>query len=109
MCTAFGGSLDQKTDPINIVISEVREEAGFVVTEADIAEVGRMFVSTQSNQFCNLYIVYVEGSKQLDCIPENDLEAMSTVMWVDEGFIMSNCDWKSIVILSKLKELDEDS
>jgi len=74
---AFGGSLDKEVPKLSIVIDEVKEEAGFVVEWRDVIPVGRSFVSTQMNQYCYLYLVYVDKTEEQDREPENAVEAMA--------------------------------
>ena len=103
---AFGGSLDKDRAIIEIVKDEVEEEAGFIVSmKEDIKLVGRMFVSTQMNQYCYLYIVFVNRKNQGKKKPENAIEAMATTEWLDEKGIMSLNEWKAITILAKAKSL----
>ena len=99
---AFGGSIDKDKKPEEIVLDEVREEAGFVVSPEDIKLVGRVFVSTQMNQWCSLYIVFVDRDKQTNREPENAVEAMAQTHWVAwSEFALSKLrDWKPITIIS---------
>ena len=101
--SAFGGSLDKDVNKMDIVIGEVREEAGFEVTEDDVVELGKMFVSTQMNQYCYLYLVYVFKSEQKDRQPENKVEALATTQWIYNDFDVFNGieDWKTISIIAK--------
>ena len=100
---AFGGSLDKDVNKMDIVIGEVREEAGFEVTEDDVVELGKMFVSTQMNQYCYLYLVYVFKSEQKDRQPENAVEALATTQWIYNDLDVFNGieDWKAITIIAK--------
>lgn len=98
---AFGGSLDKDTPKINIVKAEVQEEAGFRVDDSDITELGKIFVSTQMNQFCYLYLVSVDIANQEDREPENPVEAMAETVWVNASEVFKLEDWKSIAILLK--------
>lgn len=102
MITAFGGSFDQvDNNPINIVINEVREEAGFEVTEDNIRSLGKVFVSTQSNQFCYLFMVHIDKRNQLELRPENSMEALATVEWLTQNEVFQLEDWKAVTILTK--------
>lgn len=99
---AFGGSFDKDKSPEDIVIDEVKEEAGFTVTKKDVKFVGKVLVSTQMNQYCYLYIVMVNKNKQGERKPENLIEASATTSW----FLWSNDiyrleDWKPITIITK--------
>jgi hypothetical protein len=100
---AFGGSLDKDVSKEEIVIAEVKEEAGFVVDEDAVVMVGRSFVSTQMNQYCYLYIVYVDREDQQEREPENAIEAMAETKWVTVDEINLSDDWKSIAIVTKAK------
>lgn len=102
--SAFGGSLDKDVSKIEIVIAEVREEAGFVVDKNNVIEVGRSFVSTQMNQYCFLYFVYVDKTKQQEREPENAIEALAETKWVTIDEINRSDDWKSIAIVAKAKD-----
>lgn len=97
---AFGGSLDKSNVPAQIVINECEEEAGFRVKSANLKYLGRVFVSTQMNQYCHLYLVSVDRNKQGDRKPETEVEAMATTKWVSYKAISELEDWKAITIVS---------
>jgi hypothetical protein len=100
--TAFGGSLDSPNKSLpEIVIAEVREEAGFEVTNNNIVSLGSVMVSTQSNQMCNLYMVLINKEKQLSLQPENEMESLATVKWIRRNEIYTMQDWKTITIFTK--------
>ena len=82
---AFGGSMDKDKSPEQIVIDEVREEAGFEVDEKDVHYLGKVMVSTQMNQFCHLFLVNVDKNKQKERQPENAVEAMAKTKWIQWG------------------------
>ena len=98
---AFGGPLDKDKSKVEIVIEEVREEAGFEVTEDDVISLGRVLVSTQMNQYCYLYLVNVNKKDQLERRPENAVEAMAKIVWTKEEDIEFLEDWKAITIVAK--------
>ena len=100
---AFGGSLDQDVSKEEIVIEEARQEAGFEVELMDVRSVGKSLVSTQMNQWCYLYLVYLDKDKQLDRQPENAVEALASTLWGDADDIKALSDWKAIMILEKAK------
>lgn len=104
MTTAFGGSLDKDASKEQIVKEEVLEEAGYKVSLNNIEYLGKMFVSTQMNQYCHLYIVDITHSKYVGKQPQNETEAHSQVEWFFNKAEMINnlTDWKAITILSKL-------
>ena len=103
---AFGGSLDKDVDKEQIVKEEVLEEAGYDVDFSDIKLVGRSFVSTQMNQYCYLYLVFVTEKNKCDRKPENATEALAEPRWISEKEIYSEDDWKAITIIAKSKALN---
>jgi len=98
---AFGGSIDKDKLLVDIVIDEVKEEAGYTVTKADVYTLGKVFVSTQMNQYCHLFLVMVSENMKGEREPENATEASSTPKWVTTMDIDSGQDWKAITILRK--------
>ena len=100
---AFGGSLDQDKSLKQIVIGETLEEAGFVVDEDDVYDLGKVLVSTQMNQFCYLFLVRVNKEEQQERQPENAVEAMATVEWGQWSLeLWANMeDWKPLAIVLK--------
>jgi hypothetical protein len=102
---AFGGSLDKETSHEKIVQGEVREEAGYDVELSDINLVGKSFVSTQMNQYCYLYLVFISEKQKTERKPENSTEALSSPKWLTEEEITKGDDWKSIAIIYKAKTL----
>lgn len=99
---AFGGSLDKEgKEHIDIVIEEVEEEAGYKVNKTDVKYVGHCFVSTQMNQQCFLFLVFVDDSMKTERKPENKMEANAQPRWTNTHGILSNDDWKAISILMK--------
>jgi len=103
---AFGGSLDKDIDKEQIVKAEVHEEAGYDVSLQEIKSVGKAFVSTQMNQYCYLYLVFVSDKNKVERKPENATEALAETKWMSEQDILKNDDWKAITILSKSKMLN---
>jgi 8-oxo-dGTP pyrophosphatase MutT (NUDIX family) len=97
---AFGGSIDKKMSPSEIVTHEVEEEAGFAITKAIIL-MGKVLVSTQMNQYCHLFLVIVDKNDETDRKPENAVEAMAKTKWVHGHDIPALEDWKAIAIFSK--------
>lgn len=98
---AFGGSFDKDKIPVEIVIDEVKEECGFKVKAQDCLFLGKVFVSTQMNQYCHLYLVNVNSLELAKREPENKVEAVSCPNWRLYEDIIDGDDWKSIAIISK--------
>lgn len=80
-----------------------RKKTGFVVELEDIKYLGDAFVSTQMNQFCHLFIVFVDKENQGEREPENAIEAMAKTKWVDKKDIKEMRDWKAITIMAKYR------
>jgi 8-oxo-dGTP pyrophosphatase MutT (NUDIX family) len=100
--TAFGGSLDDHTKTtMDIVLDEVREEAGYIVTKKAITRANQYFVSTQMNQMCHVYYVDVSGAQKVDRDPQDAGEKNSTVVWKHPLEIMTagQC-WKAMCAVS---------
>jgi hypothetical protein len=102
---AFGGSLDKDITHEEIVKVEVEEEAGYNVDIKNIIKLGKCFVSTQMNQYCHLYIVFVSDRNKTKRKPENECEALAETVWLCEESVIDGDDWKSIVIINKAKKV----
>ena len=101
---SFGGSRDKDKSLVLIVKDEVAEEAGFEVETEDIKYLGVVFVSTQMNQFCSLFMVSVNKNEQKERRPESKIEEMAETRWVDESdyFGLTDLlDWKVTTIMAK--------
>ena len=100
---AFGGSMDKNKSPEEIVIAETKEEAGYEVTKEDVHYLGKVMVSTQMNQFCHLFVVFVDKKQEQRRDPENAIEAMAKTEWMiwDEAEFCKMEDWKPLAIIFK--------
>jgi 8-oxo-dGTP pyrophosphatase MutT (NUDIX family) len=96
---AFGGSIDPKKSLIDIVINEVREEAGYEVTASEIEYKGKYFVSTQMNQFCYLFTVCVGEFDNTEPTSTNPEEQLSSVHWMNPYDVNVIEDWKAIILM----------
>jgi hypothetical protein len=110
LATAFGGSND-KIDILEykklseeekikyfkkIVLNEVKEESGYQIKIDNIKFIDKAFVSTQQNQFCYLYIVDITKVKKEKPDFETEMEALSSIEWLDTVEIVKNTyDWKA--------------
>ena len=95
---AFGGSIDKDASKVQIVVDEVREEAGFDIFAEDVEYIGKYLVSTQMNQYCYLYVAHVSKDEQLERRPENAIEAMAETKWISGDDFLNLNDWKAITI-----------
>ena len=59
-----------------------------------------MQVSTQMNQYCYLYLVFVNKEDQGERKPENLIEASAETLWCKWDDIYKLEDWKPITILA---------
>ena len=101
LTTAFGGSLDKDVPMEQIVLEEVREEAGYTVTPDRINQFGAVMVSTQSNQVCHLFAVDITDIPEEPRQPESLAEVFASVEWLSHEDILKLQDWKAPTIISK--------
>jgi hypothetical protein len=115
LCTAFGGSCDTNNTYEEIVKNEVLEESGYEVPLDRIHHVSKTFVSTQMDQYCELFLVDVtdidKTQKAEHEITFNELSEEqkknselyigNSVKWMNANELMDNNDWKSITIFTK--------
>ena len=106
---SFTGSLDDPRKTLyEIVIEEVKEEAGYTVDESRVHECGFFSVGTQTNEYVHLYAVDVtelqQGELELDGFEaEEDRE----IVWADIESVLDNPldeftdDWKVALILQQ--------
>jgi len=112
MTTAFGGSNDMKASFEEICQIEVLEEAGYKVSLDAIVSCGTTLVSTQMSQGCVGFIVDVTGleagkteadiKNEAQEAKDPDEFCNNKVAWMNLEEVMSNNDWKSIWITSKV-------
>ena len=99
MVTAFGGSLDKTHNIVETVITEVKEESGYIVTPQNCDYKGKFFVSSQMNQFCHLFEVYVTDAKLGGKQPDSKGEEMAEVVWIRRDDIDTLDCWKARLIV----------
>ena len=97
------GHIDENKSPYEAVIREAKEESGSDITADDIISLGKVMVSTQSNQFCHLYLVTVNADKMGETDPQNEIEAEATLEWFNLEDAFNYEDWKLITIIAKAK------
>lgn len=107
LTTAFGGSMDAEATPQQITITEVLEEAGYVVTDEQTHFVGSTFVSSQMDQIAHGFIVDVTGIDKTHITESEQPEASeefarNSIVWMTDDQLIANNDWKAIFIFCKL-------
>ena len=107
LTTAFGGSMDAEATPQQITITEVLEEAGYVVTDEQVHFVGSTMVSTQMDQIAHGFLVDVTDIPKTHLTeaeqPEASTEfATNSIVWMTDDELVANNDWKSIFVFCKL-------
>lgn len=96
LITAFGGSIDRDTNLRDLVIAECLEETGYSVDGLEF--MGKHFVSTQMNQYCYLFLVYVSVKKDVVRKTLDAIELKATTIWLDEMQILDIACWKAKLI-----------
>ncbi len=103
----YTGSLDKPELTIDqIVIEEVKEEAGYEVTEDNLCFIGHECCGSQSNERVHLYLVNVTGLEQKELEPESIHEENTDNLWMCETELMFCDDWKAKLILLSCKRLE---
>ena len=103
--SAFGGSIDKehyKEDLRVLVQDEVLEESGFTVDLDSIEPLGRVFCSTQMDQFVYLFAVRVNKTEQGTKTTTDTVELGASVTWFPTTEVFEMEDWKAPLIVSKL-------
>lgn len=78
---AFTGTIEPGMSPLEVVVMECREEAGFEVPAVRVSPVGVYNASTQSNERVHVYAVNVMEIRQQERKPQDDYERQSEVVW----------------------------
>jgi hypothetical protein len=105
----FTGSLDKpELSKEEIVIEEVKEEAGYDVDKSKLQLISSEEVGSSINEIVYLYIVDITGLEQQIREPENIFEQNMSRKWVDIEYINSKCEWKSKLIIHHLIHVQEE-
>ena len=95
----YTGSLDKPELTIEqIVIEEVKEEAGYTV-EPEHVNLSAECAGSQSNERVHLFCVNVTGLEQGELEPESIHEENADNLWMCEQGIMFCDDWKAKLIM----------
>lgn len=97
---AFTGSFDkQALTPEQILIEEVKEEAGYVVESDNCLLLGVEPVSSQTNESVYLYLVDITGIPQDKTEPQNIFEEQIVRYWCDAATVLRELEWKAKLIV----------
>lgn len=95
---AFTGSLDKPDlDPIDTIVEEALEEAGFTVTRDQVHVVGFAPVSANTNEQVHLAVVDVTGVTRQAKEPENLFEANTKLIALSTERLLLTCEWKAVM------------
>lgn len=81
-----------------IVVEEVKEEAGYEVTLDRVAFMTKEFCGSGTNESVYLYVVDVTDVPLGETAPESIFEENTENLWVDKQGLMHCDDWKSKLI-----------
>lgn len=100
LVTAYGGSIDSNKSLRDILLQEIKEEAGYAPWLGAIQYMGKHFVSTQMNQFCYLFLVPVENIQGISKPETEDAgERKSNPVWMPRKLVLETQCWKAKTIL----------
>ena len=91
MVATFSGSLDKKDKSLeDIVLEEVKEEAGYTVSKDNLIFIGKFLLSSSSNEVTNLYIVDISDldgdGRELE-----DQEVDHSTVWINNEEFLNKC------------------
>lgn len=97
---AFTGSLDKPDlSPLDHLVEEVLEEAGYVVTPDRVQLLGYEPVSSQTDESVYLYVVDITGITPQRKEPENLFEKNTQRYWCSATTVRKRAEWKAKVIV----------
>ncbi|MFA5071156.1 MAG: hypothetical protein WC511_02185 [Candidatus Pacearchaeota archaeon] len=103
---AFTGSLDKPELSVeDIVIEEVKEEAGYTVNKDRLKKTGEYLVGTSTDETVYGFLIDVNRMPPEKKDPENLFEANMDTIWTTFENVMSNPDigWRAKMILQDAK------
>ena len=97
----YTGSLDKPDKSlVEIVIDEVKEEAGFEVTENRVYFISKEITGAATNERVNLYLVDVTNANKVDLSPESAFESNTENLWYSpQEALIKTTDFKAKLIL----------
>lgn len=75
------GTMDEGKTPLEVAINEVKEEAGILVSEAEMVYVKKYSVGTQTNEEVYCFVCDVTGKSSTRVTPDGYFESKSHNEW----------------------------
>jgi len=100
---AFTSSIN-KTDVLDIrdlVIEEARIQAGFHIDKGQIEYLGKCLTSSKMSEFCHLFGITIDKTRQVKKETSNNLKIESGHYWSTVEEIKELEDWKAQIIVYK--------
>jgi hypothetical protein len=100
---AFTSSIkDPNVDDIlDLVIQEIESQAGFITTKPEIEYLGKCFVSSNMSEFCHLFGVAVDKTRQFKKEPSSSRKINAGHYWATNEEVKDLEDWRAQTILMK--------
>jgi 8-oxo-dGTP pyrophosphatase MutT (NUDIX family) len=78
---AITGGIDKGMTPKQAAIQEVKQEAGYTITEDDLIDLGTIFISKAEDTIYHLFSVDLTDFEQGDVEPDGGLEEQESCFW----------------------------
>lgn len=98
---AFTCSIDdpEVSDLKNLIIIQVKKQAGFIVGKSEIQYLGKCLVTSKMNEFCHLFGVAVDKTRQVKRDANDTLKNNSGHYWSTNESVQELEDWKAQLIV----------
>lgn len=83
----------------DLIIEEVKTQAGFIVGKAEIQYLGKCLVSSKMNEFCHMFGVAVDKSRQIKREVSDTIKNNSGQYWSTNEGVQDLEDWKAQLIV----------
>lgn len=88
-------------DILDLVIQEIEAQAGFITTKPEIEYLGKCFVSSNMSEFCHLFGVAVDKTRQFKKESSNPRKMEAGHYWATNEEVKDLEDWRAQTILMK--------
>lgn len=88
-------------DILDLVIDEIEAQAGFITTKPEIEYLGKCFVSSNLSEFCHLFGVAVDKTRQFKKESSNPRKMNAGHYWATNEEVKDLEDWRAQTILMK--------